>query len=309
MVKTKKTQKKSDESLVKKARWLACALTNQPLQQRIVCDAFGNVFNKEAILKCLIEKTMPEGFNHIRSIKDVFDLHFTRNQKYDETQQIHVGMEGSLLDSPFECPLTGKPVNGQHAFSALRSCGHVFSDKGLQEILADSNCFVCQKHFRESDVVILNPPEDVLFELRVKFLEQMKEKKAERKKEKVKDTKTKEKANEKTKEKLEKDQQKGKEVDKEKVKNEANTEKAKEETKKRKIAPTDPNPSNPKKPKTTPQQPPNVRNVMAVSSSLNQISQSHDLKKQSSNAYKSIFSTAPSFAPQYLTGIVKGVIK
>jgi len=175
--KLKKTVRRTDPALLKRARWLNCALSKQLLQFPIVVDELGNIFNKEALLKCLVEKTMPQRFSHIRTIKSVFDVQFSLNRKYDPSQQVQVGKEEANLDSPYECLITGRPVNGQHAFSAIKTCGHIFSEKGLQQSKTQTlACFICQKPYEQSDLVQLNPDDQVQEALRLKLQHSNKEK-------------------------------------------------------------------------------------------------------------------------------------
>jgi len=181
MVRLKRIVKRTDPAQLKQARWITCAITKQRLQQRVVVDDLGNLFNKESVLKCLIDKSMPLRFSHIRSTKNVYDVFFSTNQKYDPLQQVQVGMES--LDSPFECMITGLPVNGQHTFSVIKSCGHVFSDRGLLKTeSANLSCFVCQKPLKPSDILQINPDEKIQDMLRSKLsLEQKSKKKTRRK--------------------------------------------------------------------------------------------------------------------------------
>jgi hypothetical protein len=158
MVKIKKSFKRNDPTTSRKMRWITCALSKQPLVQPIVADELGNIFNKEQIIKGLIEKNLPQRFNHIRTLKGVYDVNFTYNSKYDPSNpnQIAVGED----ESPFQCPVTAVPINGQHPFSLLITCGHVISEKGLLQIDSQNpTCFVCQKFFTKTDVIPLNPEE------------------------------------------------------------------------------------------------------------------------------------------------------
>jgi len=179
MVKTKKAVRRTDPALLKRVRWLNCSLTKQPLQSPVVVDDLGNVFNKESLLKCLVEKSLPSRFNHIRSIKNVFDVQFSLNRKYDPSHQVQVGKEAANLDSPYECLITGRPINGQYAFSAIKTCGHVFSEKGLQQSKSQTlACIICQKSYTLDDIVQLNPDKPTQEALKLKLQQSNKEKKA-----------------------------------------------------------------------------------------------------------------------------------
>ena len=44
----------------------------------------GYLFNKEAVIDALLDKTMPEEFSHIRKLKDLIDVHFTYDNIKEE---------------------------------------------------------------------------------------------------------------------------------------------------------------------------------------------------------------------------------
>jgi hypothetical protein len=174
MVKIKKSTKRNDKSAKRRSRWETCALSKQPLVQPIVADELGNIFNKEVIIKGLIEKNLPQKFNHIRSLKDVHHVNFTFNTTICDTNKpVQNGAVPDEEESPFRCPITSQPANGQASFSLLITCGHVISEKGLQQI--DSlhpTCFICQNFFTKLDVLPLNPEEETLEKLRIRMSEQ-----------------------------------------------------------------------------------------------------------------------------------------
>jgi len=240
---------------------------------------------------------MPQRFSHIRTIKCVFDVHFSLNRKYDPSQQVQVGKEAANLDSPYECLITGRPVNGQHAFSAIKTCGHIFSEKGLQQSKSQTlACFICQKPYDESDLVQLNPDEQVQEALKLKLQHSNKEKKHKHHKgtppteqDKSKDDKSKH------------------------SKSDINTNEEKKIVK-RKLSPIESKHPNKKQKVSSPQTTqsvtgPTARNVLAVQDALSKVRDNHDAKKRTSDAYKSIFSSNHPSAPAYLTGIPRAVIK
>jgi hypothetical protein len=50
-----------------------CVLSKEPLQSPIVACRLGFLYNKENLIKRLIEKTMPKAFRHIKKLKDIKD--------------------------------------------------------------------------------------------------------------------------------------------------------------------------------------------------------------------------------------------
>lgn len=98
--------------------------------------------------------TAQGSFSHIKSLKDVFVVQLTPNPDLQQKTaaaasaasngQQRTGIDaGSLnpscslqqeLPSPWMCPVTLQPCGSKQPFSALRSCGHVLSDKALTAI-------------------------------------------------------------------------------------------------------------------------------------------------------------------------------
>jgi len=292
MVKIKKYTKKSDSSISRRLRWITCAITRQPLVQPIVADALGNIFNKEALIKSLIEKTISPRYNHIRSLKHIYDVNFTFNPKYDPTQPVYVGVEVEEFDSPFECPITGVPANGQHSFSLIITCGHVLSDKGLQQIdLQNACCFVCQKTFSRGDILQLNPDEETQERIRSRINELNKRAVKEKFEEKKISKETK--------------NEQGKKLSDEK------TEVAKGNIKRKLPSPNDTKQQPVTKKAKRDANQGSVRNTLAVQGALEQVNNNHDAKKRMSEAYKSIFADSSSTTKTntFFTGSSRGVIK
>jgi rubredoxin len=127
-------------------------------------------------------------FDHLRSLKDVFTVNLTPNldrelQQQQQQQQLSAGVAVSSSSSSGQkdaqtgsgsssgaagshgadvplwvCPVTLLPCGvGKQQFSALKSCGHVISDKALAAIgSADRTCPVCGEAFGSKDVVQIN---------------------------------------------------------------------------------------------------------------------------------------------------------
>ena len=47
------------------AKWTRCQLSGQPLNPPCVSDELGHLFNKDAIVNALMEKTVPPALAHI----------------------------------------------------------------------------------------------------------------------------------------------------------------------------------------------------------------------------------------------------
>ncbi|KAJ3856376.1 DUF602-domain-containing protein [Lentinula lateritia] len=184
LVRTKAKAEQADKANQTRARWFFCALSKRPLQDPIVSCALGKLYNKDAILEFLIDKSAyGDGeriCGHIRSLKDVKTLRLTPNTSVSPSTSLDL-----TLRSPFVCPLNLKEMNGVQPFVYISTCGCVFSQAGLKTVVSASSspkeknkssaqgeptsheqelelCPQCATKFsRLDDIIILNPlPEE-----------------------------------------------------------------------------------------------------------------------------------------------------
>jgi len=193
LVRTKPKAEQADKQNQARAQWFFCALSKRPLQKPIVSDELGKLYNKDAIVEYLLDKSLyGDGgkiCGHIRSLKDVRTLNLTSNPSSA------LPKDSDLPFPPFVCPLTMKEMTGGIPFVFLWSCGDVFSRAGLRAMATPVeekerrneeargegsgsdkenkdaatlvggkekertlSCPQCGKPYTESQVVPLNPP-------------------------------------------------------------------------------------------------------------------------------------------------------
>ena len=149
--KTKENGEKVEKEKVLMKRATSCSLTDEPLEAPIVVDDLGNLFNKAPLIERLLERTIPEQFGHIASLKDVTNCNFTSTITATKTGR-------------FACPITMIEMNGRQPFVVIRSCGCVVSDKAMREVKT-SECLVCNKSFdRTADLLPLVPTDAQIIE-------------------------------------------------------------------------------------------------------------------------------------------------
>lgn len=149
-------------------RWRHCALTQERLREPIVMCALGRLYSKQSVIEQLLDKEieMPDSCKHIKSLKDIRDLHLTPNPIYRDEDKT----EG-LLDTrsaPYICKLIGLEMSGKFRFIGLWSCGCVFSERALKEI-GTNICSLCQTPFNDDDIVILNGTDSEMEEMAAKI--------------------------------------------------------------------------------------------------------------------------------------------
>jgi len=104
-----KVVESKDEAL--QARWLVCTLSKEPLRPPVVACGLGNLYNKEEVLKFLIDRQSfgdPPNLAHIRRIKDVQDVTLTPIQASARSK--------GEASAAFCCPITTYPMNGRYRY-------------------------------------------------------------------------------------------------------------------------------------------------------------------------------------------------
>ena len=154
-----------------------CALSSTPLYGPlgliIVSDYKGKLYDKSKVLKYMLEhesskddfvdiksdvdKKMNSPFNHLRSLRDIID--------------VHISWKDNLGGIPsIQCPIT-KELNSNMVYAYLRPCGCIISFKILEGLvkhlgekdkvdylLKEVDCPNCGEIFCfKYDVVLLNP--------------------------------------------------------------------------------------------------------------------------------------------------------
>lgn len=177
LVKPKKKEEKADPFELARVRWTLCQLSKDPLKPPVVTDQLGLLYNKEAIIKHLLDKDMPKAFKHIRSLKDVVDVNFKPNPRFNpksEKDAKHLNITDWATEAPFICPITNFEVGVNHKFSMLKSCGCAFSERALKECPSE-RCLVCNKPYTSADIFPLNPAmeDEELYKLKETLKEKM----------------------------------------------------------------------------------------------------------------------------------------
>ena len=139
VVKTKKKKVKIFKNEIKKAKCKLCSLTKEQLQQPIVGDKLGQIYNKKSVIEFLLNKKMPKEFRHIKSLKDVKNLNCTIDNK-----------------GYIECQVSKEEFSGINKFYFLWSCGCVLSKNAIEELNMKDKCIFCDKKFEKKDLISLN---------------------------------------------------------------------------------------------------------------------------------------------------------
>ncbi|KAI8071642.1 Rtf2 RING-finger-domain-containing protein [Gongronella butleri] len=186
LVKEKQKQVKQNPNLQREAAWFHCALSKRRLEQPIVADRMGKLYNQEVVIEYILDPTTYGDADkicpYVTSTKDVKKLNLTVSPQ--RTQNTTSSVMGSLeneLKSKFICPVSMKEMNGKHRFVYLAQCGCVFAEQTLKEV-SQHECLTCGKPFDPSDIITINPTDkDEIEQMRIAMEERKKHKKKKNK--------------------------------------------------------------------------------------------------------------------------------
>lgn len=133
MIKEKPKEYKADQTLQAQAKSRICCISSQNLTLPLVADRIGNIFNKEVVLKKLVEKSMPKAYCYITKMKDVKELNVIT--KKPDCKKIDNGGENLIV-----CPISSIEFDGFHKFTLLWSCGCVIATKVFENMDVDKKC-------------------------------------------------------------------------------------------------------------------------------------------------------------------------
>ena len=137
------------------ANWTRCHLSGEALTPPCVVDDLGYLYNKEAVIHHLINKTMPASLSYITGLRSVMEIKLQRQEQQAKAAASQTSFQPGN-DTDFSCPVTGVPFNGRGKFVALRPSGLVVSEKAVKEVPAVVEDLVGGK-WAEDDVVPINP--------------------------------------------------------------------------------------------------------------------------------------------------------
>lgn len=159
LVKTKKKPEEKDKDAERATQWTLCSLSSQPLKEPIVACQLGRLYNKDALIEYLLDKSNSkqlEKMSHIKGLKSVSTLNLTANPNWNDKAKNGDGYHDTNK-SKYICPVSSTEMNGRYRFCFLLQCKCVISQKVLKEIKGDL-CPVCSKSYdKKNDVVVINP--------------------------------------------------------------------------------------------------------------------------------------------------------
>ncbi|KAK9797356.1 hypothetical protein WJX73_001887 [Symbiochloris irregularis] len=158
-----------EQDSVRAARWSTCTLTGEPLREPVAADFLGSLYNKEALLEFLLVRAgvvvseeaqhryanqlrqSGVALDHLQSTRDMFAVQLPGPSTSAVVQE--GGGSGKL--PCYECPINYVRCDRQ-PFSAIVGCGHVLSNRAIQQA-TDEQCPVCGASFdRELDIIAIN---------------------------------------------------------------------------------------------------------------------------------------------------------
>ncbi|GFR53085.1 hypothetical protein Agub_g15795 [Astrephomene gubernaculifera] len=165
------------------AKWTRCHLSGEPLTPPCVVDDLGNLYNKDALIQRLLDKSLPPALSHVTGLRAVTELKLHRSNSAPAANNGKAASQSAFQltnDSEFSCPVTGVAFNGRYKFVVLRPSGHVVSEKALKEVPAVVEELVGGK-LKELETIPVNPNGEQLEQLRARVAARLAEKAAAKK--------------------------------------------------------------------------------------------------------------------------------
>ncbi|KAF8782686.1 replication termination factor 2-like [Argiope bruennichi] len=183
LVRTKKKPEQKDKNAETVAKWKHCAISQNPLRKPIVACELGRLYNKEAVIEHILNKSAISSShvaNHITKLSDVKELNLT--EKPDFQQKNPMGDEYvDLNNSQYICPVTGLDMNGKQKFYFVWKCGCVFSERAIKEVKSET-CHKCGNLLNPNDIIVINGTDEEIEVLKEKMVERRRLAKLEKKK-------------------------------------------------------------------------------------------------------------------------------
>eukprot|EP01063_Lacrimia_lanifica_P028343 TRINITY_DN411_c0_g1_i1.p1 TRINITY_DN411_c0_g1~~TRINITY_DN411_c0_g1_i1.p1 ORF type:complete len:282 (+),score=114.45 TRINITY_DN411_c0_g1_i1:48-893(+) len=138
-------QREKDKQTVDRERWARCQYSKLPLTPPLLADKAGQLYSMEHVIVALKKKESIAPY--ITGLKDFARLSPEENkEKAAMLAKLRSGEEAGesvedLLDL-YECPVTQQTTNGLNKFCCATSCGHVFSQRSVQQ-MGSGQCPVC----------------------------------------------------------------------------------------------------------------------------------------------------------------------
>lgn len=154
-------------------RLTTCALSDETLRDPVVACELGRLYNKDVLIRKLLDKSLLPEFAHLR-LKSVVTCKFTPNPAF-EAAQADTGNFANFLGAGkalWICPITLMEMTGQHPFCVLRKCGTVVSVKAIRCCLLSRASSVCPRASVSARPIgipmrVMSTPRAVLTELHV----------------------------------------------------------------------------------------------------------------------------------------------
>lgn len=162
LVKLKKKPEQRDKDGHRLYKWQHCAITQQKLRKPVVACELGRLYNKESVIELLLNKdrsTAPANTEHIEKLKDVIELQLNDNPAFVDKQSVGDGLYNDALISPWICPVTGLEMNGRFKFVFCFTSGKVVAERAIKVLRKDPTE---AQHYKEEDIVTINPEEEEL---------------------------------------------------------------------------------------------------------------------------------------------------
>ncbi len=149
--KEKKAIANSSES--KRDEVTTCALSKEPLRDHVVACELGYMYNKDTVLTNLLERTLNPNYSHLRGLKDIVEVKFTKSDG------------GKII-----CPVTLAELTSGNPFCLIFTTGWILSARAIREVGIEG---LQEEYgpFSRDDIVRLAPSSEERNDMRSRLLD------------------------------------------------------------------------------------------------------------------------------------------
>ena len=136
-------------------QWTTDPISHKRLEQPIVSDSAGKLYNKDTILEYLVEVSRKEDAElvtqgSVKSLKDVVEV------KFEVDLEASAATNGSVKGEVWKCPVTGNRLGPSVKAVYLAGCGHAFSGTAIKEVSGEK-CLTCDVEYASNDIIPILP--------------------------------------------------------------------------------------------------------------------------------------------------------
>lgn len=176
-------RQKQDRDQIAVGKASNCCISSMELEEPVMCCELGYLYNKKPLFEAMVNKTIPEKFAHVKSVKDVVEIKMSTRDNADGPKNADGDGKVGHQCAKFICPVTMRDMNGFNKFCVIRTSRVALSMEAIRQVAkATKTCPISGMAFEpDDDIIRLYPDEDELAVQQKRMIAMKKAAKAARK--------------------------------------------------------------------------------------------------------------------------------